>query len=259
MMRLARIRNCIHCKQQKPVSEFGRYVRNGRLMVVCLACDAELNAARKRTAEAKARGYADWTHTPEYKRKQREAEASKAGRKIGEYVPVAERGTYRKRLEIERQSDLKRLSVFRQWIGSIAHCERDTQADIEARNARFRESYWKRPDYERARTANYKSRNWDRKRQWDAVRAERIRMTSDGTATAAAIDRLKAAASDCPYCGKVMDAREKQTDHVIALCNGGAHSLKNIVIACASCNGRKARLEYRDWLERQSQEQEQAA
>ncbi len=41
----------------------------------------------------------------------------------------------------------------------------------------------------------------------------------------------------CAYCGQVGTLTQ---DHVVALHNGGAHSLDNVVPACLSCNARKS-------------------
>jgi hypothetical protein len=50
---------------------------------------------------------------------------------------------------------------------------------------------------------------------------------------------------------------DKQTDHMIPLVLAGEHSLRNIVIVCPPCNGRKARLSYEEWMERVEPEHKQ--
>ncbi len=37
---------------------------------------------------------------------------------------------------------------------------------------------------------------------------------------------------------------------MIAVCHGGEHSRRNVVIVCRRCNGKKASLTYSDWLDR---------
>ena len=37
---------------------------------------------------------------------------------------------------------------------------------------------------------------------------------------------------------------------MVAVVLGGAHSLRNIVIVCPACNGKKGRLTYPEWIER---------
>ena len=73
-------------------------------------------------------------------------------------------------------------------------------------------------------------------------------MLGDGSVTPDIIARMKAAATHCAYCGCVLS--DKQTDHMIPLVLAGEHSLRNIVIVCPPCNGRKARLSYEEWIER---------
>ncbi len=87
-----------------------------------------------------------------------------------------------------------------------------------------------------------------RNREWSTSRREREDVSADGTVTPGAIARLKESAHNCAYCGGSLI--EKQTDHMIPLVLGGEHALRNIVITCPSCNGRKARLSYQEWLDR---------
>jgi hypothetical protein len=37
---------------------------------------------------------------------------------------------------------------------------------------------------------------------------------------------------------------------MVAVCHGGEHSMRNIVIVCRPCNARKASLTYEQWIER---------
>jgi uncharacterized protein with PIN domain len=71
---------------------------------------------------------------------------------------------------------------------------------------------------------------------------------ADGTASAPAIKRLKQQATHCAYCA--MTLTRKETDHMVAVVLGGPHSLTNIVIVCPTCNGKKGRLSYPEWIER---------
>lgn len=83
----------------------------------------------------------------------------------------------------------------------------DHRTPVEYREQKrdaFRERYSRNTEVERARTAAYKSRNVQRKNEWQALRNERIRTTSDGTATAKAIAALKAKTSECHYCHALM-------------------------------------------------------
>jgi len=96
--------------------------------------------------------------------------------------------------------------------------------------------------------AAYKRANVERNLEWTAVRKERETMLADGTVRPGTIARLKREASHCAYCGSVLG--EKQTDDMVPLVLGGEHSLRNIVVVCPTCNGRKARLSYSEWVER---------
>jgi 5-methylcytosine-specific restriction endonuclease McrA len=73
-------------------------------------------------------------------------------------------------------------------------------------------------------------------------------VAADGTATPDQIARLKAGATHCAYC--LARLSEKFTDHMIAVALSGPHSLRNIVIVCPTCSGRKADLSYEVWVER---------
>lgn len=121
----------------------------------------------------------------------------------------------------------------------------------QKRNARFRRCYSQDPGAEVARTSEYKMRHSKRMEEWNRTRYERVKQQSVGDATPEAIERLKAEADCCAYCGaSFSSSRDRQTDHMVALCHGGEHSLRNIVIACASCNLRKAKLSYHEWVNR---------
>lgn len=51
----------------------------------------------------------------------------------------------------------------------------------------------------------------------------------------------------CYWCGKVFHPDKCQTDHVIPLCRGGAHSIENLVISCTKCNFVKNRKSPEVW------------
>lgn len=61
----------------------------------------------------------------------------------------------------------------------------------------------------------------------------------DGTLTPDVICRLFGDASECPYCGKWMQSRDKQLDHVFPRAHGGEHSIHNVLVCCKHCNARK--------------------
>lgn len=43
----------------------------------------------------------------------------------------------------------------------------------------------------------------------------------------------------CHWCSKKFPPKKCNADHVMPLARGGAHSLENLVVSCASCNARK--------------------
>jgi 5-methylcytosine-specific restriction endonuclease McrA len=240
---------CKRCGVVGTTQGWGRYARNGRLKVLCPCCDQQVDP---RKAAAKAAGYPHWSRTPEYKRLQREAEAAKQGRKLEAYVPQAERNRRGRMLQVERLADRIRARWAAEWLKpfqkSSAELYWDDPDYREKQKARFRESYRRRRAQEIQRVLAYKQANADRNRLWTATRLRRQADGSDGTATPERIAQLKSEATYCAYCGRVLN--EKQTDHMIPLVLGGAHSLRNIVIVCPRCNGRKARLSYEEWIER---------
>ena len=70
-----------------------------------------------------------------------------------------------------------------------------------------------------------------------------IALTDDRTTSAT----LLIDARSCLYCGAKFDDRRKPTlDHLIPLIRGGSHSAANVVVCCLSCNSRKGK---RDFLE----------
>jgi 5-methylcytosine-specific restriction endonuclease McrA len=51
----------------------------------------------------------------------------------------------------------------------------------------------------------------------------------------------------CYYCQKPTSTKNIHFDHIIALINGGAHSVENLCVACAHCNLSKGRKPVRVW------------
>jgi len=62
------------------------------------------------------------------------------------------------------------------------------------------------------------------------------------------IAQLKREVVRCAYCDAPLT--RKETDHMTPVCLGGEHSLRNIVIVCPRCNGRKAKLSFAQWIDR---------
>jgi 5-methylcytosine-specific restriction endonuclease McrA len=82
-----------------------------------------------------------------------------------------------------------------------------------------------------------------------ATRAERIAELSDGSVTPEALGSLFGEAKFCVYCVEPFkDSYDKTADHVDPLYLGGKHSMDNLVICCRSCNSRKGRKGFIEWL-----------
>ncbi len=246
---------CGACAAQRP--DWGRYERNGRLKPLCPECDAAYSAGRleaqRRKQTALAAGYKrGWTSTPEYRRLQRERNAARQGRKLNPYTPQAERNYVGRMVAADAHADRVRAQWMRAWLAPFRKSDQELyRSDEEYRErqkAKFREHYRKHSRTEVERVGAYKRAHAERNLEWTAVRKERETMLADGSVSPPVIARLKMAATHCAYCGCVLT--DKQTDHMISLALGGKHSLRNIVIVCPSCNGRKACLNYAEWIDR---------
>jgi 5-methylcytosine-specific restriction endonuclease McrA len=242
--------NCQRCGVSGTPDLWGRY-RNGRLKVLCPRCDDQEQAARERTQTAKRAGCLSWGNTPEFKRLQREAAAAKAGRALPPYVPQSERDFRGRMRGAEKTADQIRARWAAEWLRPFRLEQELYQNDPGFRDqakAQSRNYYRRHRPREVARVGRYKLTNPERNRDWNRKRTERLSESSDGTATNGSIARLKRRAQHCAYCASPLS--EKQTDHIIPVALGGEHSLRNIVIVCPPCNGRKATLSYAEWIDR---------
>ena len=219
---------------------------------VCDAREAERNIA---TALARGRGYLDAGNTPEYKRMQREREAARQGRVLPDYIPQAEKERRAALLRADGEAHRIRRRYFRvlllEWNQIVLTSPDVVDENRERNAAKSREYYHRNLQRSRRKTAMYKAAHPEWALQHEETRQDRIKAMDDGTLTAQVIRELKAQASRCAYCDDpFVLAGEKQTDHMVALCHGGEHSRRNVVIVCRRCNGRKARLTYAEWLDR---------
>jgi 5-methylcytosine-specific restriction endonuclease McrA len=207
-------------------------------------------------AAPKPAGY--W-HSPEYKRLQGELDAAKEGRVLCAYVSREERARVAAIGAAVRISEDGAKRVRRRFIRSLLkefnRIAASTFPEVasalrQESAAHSRKRYQKDAAQERLRTATYKATHRDQMVEHEQTRQARIDATCDGSATKESIREAKAAASRCAYCDCPFEDARKQTDHMVALCHGGEHSLRNIVIVCRLCNARKASLTYEQWIDR---------
>jgi 5-methylcytosine-specific restriction endonuclease McrA len=182
-------------------------------------------------------------------------EAAQQGRSLRGYVPQEERERHALLLRADREAHRVRRRYFEAlllgWNRMVL-----TRPDVverlrEENAAKSREYYHRNLQRSRRKTAMYKAAHPEWAIEHQEIRTDRIKAMDDGTLTVQVLRELKAQASRCAYCDDpFVFAEEKQTDHMVALCHGGEHSRRNVVIVCRRCNGRKARLTYAEWLDR---------
>ena len=207
-------------------------------------------------AAPKPAGYWD---SPEYKRLQGELDAAKEGRVLCYYVPRDERARLAAARAAVRipEDAAKRMrrrfvrSLLKEFNRIAAKAFPEVASVLRKENAAHsRKKYQNHAAQERLRTAKYKATHKEVVVAQEQTRLQRIDAASDGTATKANILDAKAATTRCAYCDSPFNDAQKQTDHMVALCHGGDHSMRNIVIVCRPCNARKASLTYEQWIER---------
>lgn len=106
--------------------------------------------------------------------------------------------------------------------------------------------------HERERVRLYKYSHPETVAGWDDTKGNKRKwnqaaIAADGTVTKAVIRRLTVE-KNCAYCYALLDANNRQIDHVDPLSKGGAHSASNLVAACWSCNASKGAKKLWQWL-----------
>jgi hypothetical protein len=275
------LKRCPRCGFEGPRDTWPRYQRNGRLTVCCASCNEEVALERPNLRHRGAterlctrcrrmkplvqfllirggRRRHPYCHECRLadKREHREVAANAAGRELSDYTPQPLR-EFRAALErAEKRADAVRRKFFADWLRPFRVDSAELyRADDEYREQvkeRYRQRYAQNVHAQRAKVAEYKATHPERVEVWHETRAMRIRITDDGTLPLDELNRMKREARECAYCGAELTA--KSTDHMIALCHGGEHSRRNVVIVCPSCNARKAMLTYEEWIERVSPE-----
>ena len=224
---------------------------------LCHAC--YISDRREKRITRKAAGVRKSYESAGYRRLQGEREAARQGRILCDYVPRDERArlaAVRAAVRIPEDA-AKRLrrrffsSLLKEFNRIAAKAFPEVAAALRKENAAHsRKKYQRDLAQERLRTATYKATHRDQMVEHEQTRQARIDATCDGSATKESIQEAKSAASRCAYCDCPFEDAPKQTDHMVALCHGGEHSLRNIVIVCRPCNARKASLTYEQWIER---------
>ena len=245
------LKKCRRCGKSSPISTWA-HLPSGHIHNHCPDCDAEFAAVHAAQEAARARGYRSDQHTPEYRRLQREREAERKGQQLSAYVPQAEKERLASLKRAEQMADRHRTKMFRLLLDQydwIADQNREiTDAERAAWAARQREYYARHQQQEVARHLAWKQANPDRISEYGRTRAEREREAADGTVNKETIAQLKLRATRCAYCDGLLT--RKETDHMTPVCLGGEHSLRNIVIVCPCCNGKKHTLSYAQWIDR---------
>lgn len=126
-----------------------------------------------------------------------------------------------------REHPEERLAAKRIW----------KEKNHEKVNAQARADYWRNKEVNNQRARDYKKRNPERTRAYNANRKALLR-GAIGSVSASAWDALKWICGQvCLGCGR-SDVRLTQ-DHIVPLKQGGVHSIKNMQPLCSSCNSKK--------------------
>ena len=74
-------------------------------------------------------------------------------------------------------------------------------------------------------------------------------VVDDGTVSSDVMKVLWLNAKICLYCGRDLTDFNKSVEHMHPMSKGGAHTIGNVVIVCASCNEWKRQKWFDEWLE----------
>jgi 5-methylcytosine-specific restriction endonuclease McrA len=195
----------------------------------------------------------------EYKRLQRERAAAKQRRALCGYIPREDRerlAAHRAAVRVVEDAAKRiRRSFVRSLLKEFNRLAATAFLEVvsalrKEQAAQARTDYQRNLAQERLRTATYKAAHPEAVSIYGQTRNARIAAACDGTVTKESILDAKTAAHRCAYCDCPFEDAEKQTDHMVAVCHGGEHSMRNIVIVCRPCNARKASLTCGQWIER---------
>jgi 5-methylcytosine-specific restriction endonuclease McrA len=218
-------KTCSVCAALKPISEFATYLH--------------------KTGTRVARAMCKCCHADRYgKQSKKQAAAIAALREISENAKTC-----------IRCNTEKPRPAFDEGDRTCFKCRVEILSD-EISRLRERASLISDEDWSRKlRTISKYSdpeRNMRAANEREARRKDRMIQQSDGTVTKQAIGGLfgEAEGKDCPYCGAEMNRANGSLDHIVPLCLGGAHGLRNLLICCLDCNTKKGRSSFALWLSR---------
>lgn len=111
---------------------------------------------------------------------------------------------------------------------------------------------WRKENIQRRKSyaKNYRSDNKDKFRAQKQLRRARKRSASIGSSVpivAWAKSLRKSKQVICYWCGLRVAGKKAHMDHIIALANGGAHSIDNLCISCSTCNQSKNAKTLEQW------------
>ena len=159
-------------------------------------------------------------------------------------------------LERKKASRIAAQKRYRLTPKSKLRDQRHNQNPETKRKASVRaKRYWADPEIRKKRQIRY--RRWHQSpagKEWSRRKEARRRLQKRGVN----LSESKLVADweyiwkkrkkvRCYWCGKQFKPKQCSTDHIIALINGGKHSLTNVCISCNSCNFRKNKRSLNEW------------
>jgi 5-methylcytosine-specific restriction endonuclease McrA len=198
----------------------------------CAPCRAAFISTIGRVAREEGK----YQRSTQYRQDQRRRERENQGK------------SYRTRSQVVRERYEKRVALLEAaFERAITRKERDDLDDLaEVYRRKSREYYARNAEKEAARTAAYKKRNPERKRQWDLARINKQIAQWDGSPVD--LDAVIRSTSECIYCGRALERRQVTIDHIVPVDLGGPHSNHNLTGCCLSCNCRKRARPFAEWL-----------
>lgn len=149
-----------------------------------------------------------------------------------------------KRLETYQKKRATRIEASRQW--AIRNRDRRRAYDLAYRTRNGA----KRLEQIRA----WRLRNPKRYKAWARIwyqkyRAAKRSATINSASIRVFVQTIMAKRTAvCYYCRRRVSVKQIEFDHMIALANGGAHSVENLCTACKRCNRQKGARSLQRWF-----------